>query len=152
MPDRPEDDTTEAALQELMSGACYCLALRQASRRLTRLYDRVLADHGLTIAQFSLLPWLHAMKRPTVQRLAEVCQMDQSTLSRGLALLERDGLVAAEVDPDDRRKRILRLTDDGRRRMIAASVAWKRAQDEVAAGMEGVAMEDLMAEIGRLGA
>jgi len=137
---------------ELMTGSCYCLALRRASRRLVKLYDGVLAEHGLTIAQFSLLPWIHAMKRPTVQRLAEKTQMDQSTLSRGLALLERDGLVSAETDPEDRRKRILRLTDEGQRRMVAASEAWKRAQDEVAAAMEGVSLGELMRDIDRLGA
>lgn len=147
-----DDIEVTEAFEELMTGACYCLALRRASRRLIKMYDRVLAEHGLTIAQFSLLPWIHAMKRPTVQRLAEKSQMDQSTLSRGLALLERDGMVTSEVDPDDRRKRIFRLTGEGERRMVAASDAWKVAQDEVAAGMEGVSMTDLMRDIGRLGA
>lgn len=136
---------------ELMTGSCYCLALRRASRRLVKLYDRVLAEQGLTIAQFSLLPWIHAMKRPTVQRLAEKTQMDQSTLSRGLALLERDGMVTAETDPEDRRKRILRLTDEGQRRMVAASEAWKRAQEAVEEGMEGVSLADLMRDVDRLG-
>lgn len=147
-----DDIEATPAFEELMSGACYCLALRRASRRMIRLYDSVLSEHGLTIAQFSLLPWIHAMKRPTVQRLAEKAQMDQSTLSRGLALLERDGLVTAEVDPDDRRKRILRLTDEGQRRMVAASEAWKQAQDEVAESMRDVSMAGLMQDIDRLGA
>ena len=151
-PELPDESETDAAFQELMSGACYCLALRRASRRLIRIYDQVLAEHGLTIAQFSLLPWIHAMKRPTVQRLAEKSQMEQSTLSRGLALLERDGRVTSDVDPDDRRKRILRLTEEGRRRMMTASGAWKQAQDEVAAGMGDVSLSDLMRDIGRLGA
>lgn len=147
-----EDDIPMTpAFEELMSGACYCLALRRASRRMVRLYDKVLAEHGLTIAQFSLLPWIHALKRPTVQRLAEKAQMDQSTLSRGLALLERDGLVASDVDPEDRRKRILRLTDEGQRRMVASAEAWKRAQDEVAEAMEGVSMAALMRDVDRLG-
>ncbi|GGM04140.1 hypothetical protein GCM10011534_27360 [Pseudooceanicola nanhaiensis] len=146
-----DDIAVTPAFEELMSGACYCLALRRASRRMIRLYDKVLEEHGLTIAQFSLLPWIHAMKRPTVQRLAEKAQMDQSTLSRGLALLERDGFVTSDVDPEDRRKRILRLTDEGRRRMVAAAEAWKQAQDEVATAMEGVSMADLMRDVGRLG-
>ena len=71
--------------------------------------------------------------------------------ARGLALVERDGLRTSDVDPEDRRKRILRLTDEGQRRMVAAAEAWKQAQDEVAAAMEGVSMADLMRDVGRLG-
>jgi len=145
-----EIETTEA-VEELLTGSCYCLALRRASRRLIRRYDAVLAEHGLTIAQFSLLPWIHVMKRPTVQRLADKTEMDQSTLSRGLALLERDGLVASDVDPEDRRKRILRLTEEGAQRMVAASEAWKAAQDEVARDMGAEDILSLMQGVDRLG-
>jgi DNA-binding IscR family transcriptional regulator len=35
--------------------------------------------------------------------------------------------------------------------MVAAAEAWKQAQDEVAAAMEGVSMADLMRDVGRLG-
>ncbi|WP_375692025.1 MarR family winged helix-turn-helix transcriptional regulator [Pseudooceanicola sp. LIPI14-2-Ac024] len=145
-----EIETTEA-VEELLTGSCYCLALRRASRRLIRRYDAVLAEHGLTIAQFSLLPWIHVMKRPTVQRLADKTEMDQSTLSRGLALLERDGLVTSDVDPEDRRQRILRLTEEGARRMVAASEAWKAAQDEVARDMGAEDILSLMQGVDRLG-
>jgi len=134
-------------LEEVLSGVCYCLAVRKASRRMIRLYDAELESHGLTIIQFALLAWIAGLGAPTVQILADRAAMDQSAMSRGLGPLERDGLVQSGQDETDKRKRVVRLTEDGRRRLTAAAPAWKRVQDKVAADQPGMDMATLMAAV-----
>lgn len=125
-------DTAETpALADLLSGSCYCLATRRASRRLIRLYDAALERHKLTISQLATMAWVHHLRKPTVQKIADLMEMDQSALSRGLMPLEREGLVTSAPDDKDRRKRVLALTEAGQRKLVAASEDWKRAQDEV---------------------
>lgn len=134
-------------LEEALSGACYCLAVRKASRRMIRIYDAELADHGLTIVQFALLAWIASLGAPTVQKLADSAAMDQSAMSRGLGPLERNGLVESGADEADRRKRVVRLTDEGRRRLTAASSAWKAAQTRIEAGQPDTDMGALISAI-----
>ncbi|EAQ03780.1 transcriptional regulator, MarR family protein [Pseudooceanicola batsensis HTCC2597] len=130
-------DTRDApetpALAELLSGSCYCLATRRASRRLVRLYDAALADHGLTISQLATLAWIRHLRKPTVQKIADLMEMDQSALSRGLMPLERAGLVTSQPDDMDKRKKVLALTEAGNSRLVAAAEDWSAAQREVEA-------------------
>lgn len=119
------------ALAELLSGSCYCLATRRASRRMVRLYDAALAEHGLTISQLATLAWVRYLRKPTVQRIADLMEMDQSALSRGLMPLERDGFLTARPDENDKRKKVLALTDAGRAKLLAAAEDWLKAQEEV---------------------
>ncbi|OWU86831.1 hypothetical protein ATO6_07405 [Oceanicola sp. 22II-s10i] len=136
----------------MMTGACYCLAARKAARKLVRLYDSALAPHGLTVAQFSSLAWIKAMKRPTVQRMADRMELDQSALSRGLVPLEREGLVTSEPDPEDGRRKVLRLTPKGEARLSDAAVAWKQAQRQVEETQDDGGIDDLVDALSRLGA
>ena len=140
------------ALAELLSGSCYCLATRRASRRMVRLYDAALAEHGLTISQLALLAWVRYLRKPTVQKIADLMEMDQSALSRGLMPLEREGLITSAPDADDRRKKVLALTDEGSRRLIAAAEDWEKAQEEVTSQQEklGADVARLMAGINDL--
>lgn len=142
------------ALAELLTGSCYCLATRRASRRLVRLYDAALADHDLTISQLATLAWIRHLRHPTVQRIADLMEMDQSALSRGLMPLERAGLVSSAPDEKDKRKRVLFLTEEGDQRLIAASADWQKAQDEVARQQAdiGADVTRLMARINGLAA
>ena len=48
--------------------------------------------------------------------VAAALGLDKSTVSRGIAQLERIGLIERVPDPDDGRARLLRLTEDGTER------------------------------------
>ena len=139
-------------VEEARRGACYCLALRQASRRLIRLYDRKLAEQGLTIGQFGMLGFISGTEEYTVQALADFLDMNQSALSRGLAPLEKQGFLISKSDPDDGRKRILELTSLGAERLNEASKSWKSAQQELSAQNEDLDIGSLMKTIAQLGA
>lgn len=65
----------------------------------------------------------------TVRDLRGRLGLDSAYLSRMLRRLEREGLVATLPDPDDNRRRIVRLTDAG----LAARAELDRRSDELAA-------------------
>src|SRR5262245_58316348 len=61
--------------------------------------------------------------------VAQALGLDKSTVSRGIADLERLGLIERVPDPDDGRARLLRLTEDGAKR-FGAIRAQRRAEFE----------------------
>lgn len=57
------------------------------------------------------------------KELARLAAVEQPTMANTLARMERDGLIAGEPDPSDRRSTLLRLTPLGRERADSALVA-----------------------------
>lgn len=108
---------------------CNCLAVRQAARQLTQLYDAALAGTGLRVTQYSILACLSRIEPATMQELADTLVMDRTTLTHNLKPLEREGLVAIHPDEGDRRVRRLQLTRTGVTTLKGARAAWKSAQD-----------------------
>ena len=107
---------------------CNCLALRCAGRAVTQFYDRHLAPSGLRSTQYSILAALRQGGPMAIHTLAAMLQMDRTTLGRNVLPLQRDGLVElAPVDADRRRKN-LRLSPLGTKRLRAAQPAWHAAQ------------------------
>ena len=69
--------------------------------------------------------------------LAEALVLEQSSLSRNLAVLERLGHLKLAPGPDDRRERIVALTRSGRAMLAKGYPVWKRAQAAIAAELDG---------------
>jgi DNA-binding MarR family transcriptional regulator len=107
---------------------CYSLAVRQAGRWITQLYDQHLAEVGLTSSQYGVLSHLDRLGSVGVAALAQAMVMDRTTLTRNLAPLERAGLVKIVSGQYDRRRKDLTLTPAGRDRLKAARPHWRRAQ------------------------
>ena len=118
-----------AAQSKTKNGSrCYCTALRKASRRVSQLYDSALAPSGLKATQRAILTQIARSEPTTVGVLAEALVMDSGGLAHTLKPLVRDGLVAIEVDPDDRRNRLISLTSVGRARLKHSDRLWEEAQ------------------------
>jgi DNA-binding MarR family transcriptional regulator len=107
---------------------CNCTALRKASRRISQLYDTALAPSGLKTTQRAILAEIGRSERTTVGELAEALVMDPGALAHTLKPLERDGLIAVAVDPDDRRNRLITLTRRGRTKLAETDALWAKAQ------------------------
>lgn len=110
---------------------CACSRLRAATRSVTQLYDDALRPFELKATQFSLLSAVRARGPVTIKRLAEAGVMDRTTLTRNLRPLERRGWVRIARGAD-RRERIIHLTREGRRTLVAALPAWRFAQRRMA--------------------
>jgi DNA-binding MarR family transcriptional regulator len=106
---------------------CNCNALRQASRRVTQLYDRVLAPSGLRVTQYALLAEVERLGPIAVLPLAEAMVMDRATLGHNIRPLEAAGYLSVSVGKD-RRSRVVSLTDAGRKILTETHPLWRQAQ------------------------
>jgi DNA-binding MarR family transcriptional regulator len=122
--------TTETESAETAAAlACNCLAIRQAARQVTQLYESHLAAVGLTASQYSIIAKLSRLGPLTINALAGEMGMDRTTTGRAIKPLARDKLVAVEAGSDARTK-LVRLTPAGAKRFKAALVYWHEAQQE----------------------
>ena len=107
---------------------CNCLAVRQAARYVTQLYDRHLAASGLRTSQYGILAKLKRLGPMTINELAAELVIDRTTLGRNIRPLERDGLITITPGRTDRRIKELRLTAAGEKRFNETREAWIAAQ------------------------
>jgi DNA-binding MarR family transcriptional regulator len=127
--------------------ACNCLAVRQAARHIIQFYDRCLAPTGLRTTQFSIVAKLGRLGPLTINTLASELVMDRTTLGRIMLPLQRDGLIAVESGPSDRRSRELHLTKAGAQRLGAARKLWNEAQARFEAAFGGERASNLRNEL-----
>ncbi|MEK7943382.1 MarR family winged helix-turn-helix transcriptional regulator [Pigmentiphaga sp. YJ18] len=114
---------------------CLCLHVQRAARALAKRFDDALRPAGLTNGQFSLLMALNRPQPPSIAPVATLLAMDRTTLTAALKPLERDGMVRIEIDPDDRRSRLLVLTDAGHLALARALPIWLATHADVEAGL-----------------
>jgi DNA-binding MarR family transcriptional regulator len=110
---------------------CCATAMRKATRRLTQLYDDALERCGLRSTQFAILAELDFKPGapPTMAELARLMVMDRSALGHNLQPLLRDGLVVLKESAEDRRRRHVALTAQGRAKMKVAVKLWNEAEE-----------------------
>lgn len=109
---------------------CNCFALRQAARYVTQIYERHLAQVGMTAAQFTIMAKLARQPESTMLELSEQMVMDRTTLVRALKPMQRDGLVVTKPSEQDSRMFLLSLSAAGEKIFDQAVIAWRAAQDE----------------------
>jgi DNA-binding MarR family transcriptional regulator len=90
----------------------------------------------MTLAQFGLMSHIAAAANDTIGALAERAGLDQSTLSRNLRNLERDGLIEVAIVEADLRRRAVWLTEKGARRLETAIAAWRQAHEALAGAID----------------
>jgi len=131
--------TKQAAKKSLVTDAravidtCAGINVRLAARRITWFLEERMRGTALNIAQFGLMTHIAAAPDDTIGALAERCGLDQSTLSRNLRLLEREGLVEIVTAEKDLRRRAVWLTEKGASRLEAAMPVWRAAHAALAA-------------------
>jgi DNA-binding MarR family transcriptional regulator len=129
---------------------CNGAALRKANRRLSQLYDNVLAPCGLSAAQRSILVHIERAGSPTMTELASAMVLDRSALARNIKPLERDGYLAQRPDEDDGRSRRVDLTSEGRAKLAESNRLWRKAQrrfEEVYGEEQAAALRAALATI-----
>lgn len=119
------------------------------SRAVTQLYDEALRPSGLRVTQFSILTIIARMGEANLRQLEDALAIDQTTLTRGLNLLERDGVIERVPHPDGR-MRATRLTSKGRRAVRVARPLWAHAQDKVLREWGTKAWTDAQRRLARL--
>jgi MarR family transcriptional regulator, temperature-dependent positive regulator of motility len=108
------------------------------------LMRRVLQRHGarwsaalpeMTKAQWAVLRAVADNSRSDQNTIGEQTAIDKATLVPLIARLVDRGWMMREIDPDDRRRRLLRLTDAGRTALAHAT--------PIVAAIDAAALDDL---------
>lgn len=109
---------------------CLNFSLRKATRVLNRIYDAHLSECGLKIGQYTVLRVINHLRQTTNRELQSIVVMEQTTLTRNLKPLIRDGYIS--VSPgEDQRVKLLSLSSSGKKLLSRATIRWQQAQSEV---------------------
>tara|TARA_R110002124_G_scaffold63350_48_gene173674 strand:- start:61710 stop:62168 length:459 start_codon:yes stop_codon:yes gene_type:complete len=128
---------------------CLVLNAQMAARALTRLADRKFRRYGITAAQFSILTSLAEHPGRSVTQMASALAMDRSTLSRNLALLERNGLVTT-MAAERGNGRVRALSEQGSQVVAEAIPQWRNQQSELRAALDDPEFPTVIAALRQL--
>jgi DNA-binding MarR family transcriptional regulator len=118
------------------------LDLFRLNSRLLTAGDRLVARHGLTSARWQVLGAIVAAERAQpVAWLARDLGANRQNVQRIINDLQRDGVVAFEVNPHHRRAQLVVLTEKGKRTFEAAMELQAPWINDLA---DGVPVKDLM--------
>jgi DNA-binding MarR family transcriptional regulator len=115
-------------LQELHRDDCF--AIRQAARYVSQLYDRHLAQAGMTTTQYTIMCKLRRSAGLTMKQLADAMVMERTTLVRAIQPLQRDGLLTQARAGHNGKSLLLALSAAGQARLVTAHTHWRAAQEE----------------------
>ncbi|MFT5709720.1 MAG: DNA-binding MarR family transcriptional regulator [Halioglobus sp.] len=121
---------------------CVNFSIRKANRVLNQIYDSQLAKCGLKAGQYSILRALNELKESSNRDLQDILVIDQTTLTRGLKPLIRDGYIRSRAGEDQRLK-VLSLSPQGKGLYKEATKHWRVAQKQVASRLGEVTLEQL---------
>ena len=118
-----------------LAKTCAGINLRRTARAITNQYDRrFLETCGLRATQIPPLTVLYLAGQQTIQEIAGRLELDRTTLSRNIKLLEEAGLLTI-APGTDQRTRLVTLTQAGTNILLKALPVWEEAQSRVVAGM-----------------
>jgi DNA-binding MarR family transcriptional regulator len=109
---------------------CLSASFRRAARVLNQHYEQALRPLGLRGTQFTLLQALSHTGEVSQGRLGEILAIDSTTLTRTLAIMERQGWISIRPG-DDRRERLLSLSKAGVAEYKRALPYWEKVQQHL---------------------
>lgn len=118
---------------------CVAFVTNIASKELSDALNSKLIDEGVTKSQWIAMYYIDREGNLTQKMLADLMGSKESTTTGILSRLERDGLIARQEDIQDKRKKILLLTEEGKK---VNSKLTQIAQDFRDACLDGVSEED----------
>jgi DNA-binding MarR family transcriptional regulator len=120
-------------------GTAYCASFnfRRAARAVTRLYDVAFQGTKIRSTQFTVLIAVAKAQPASISKLGSILVIDSTTLTRSLAKLQKQGLIAISKRAE-RRQRFVTLTEAGVATLAEALPGWRAAQErfEKAVGAE----------------
>ncbi len=127
----PSEDECRA-----MSRLCLSANLRRTERLVTRHYDAYLEKSGVSAVQLPILGIVATAGEPTFRLLADELELDRSTLSRNLSVLERNGMLIIGPSSGPKPGNIA-LTSKGRSTLRRAHALWREAHCKLEGTLSG---------------
>ena len=113
-----------------MIGNCASTNFRKASRRVTQLFDQILAPIGVRSTQLTILLAAQVLGPCGLGRLARELVMDRSTVTRNIQPLVTQGFLQVS-GKTGRTGKTLVVTKAGNEALLKAIPYWKKAQAEL---------------------
>ena len=119
------------------TGYCASFNFRRAARAVTRLYDIAFQGTQIRSTQFTILIAVAKAQPASISTLGSILVIDSTTLTRSLAKLQKQGLIAISKR-SERRQRFVTLTEPGVAALAETLPGWRAAQErfEKAVGPE----------------
>jgi DNA-binding MarR family transcriptional regulator len=117
----------------------------------TRLYDAALQESGIRSTQFAILVAVAKRQPIAIHQLSEILFIDQTTLTRSLKLMRKEGLLAIS-ERATMRQRFVTLAPKGERALARAVPLWRKIQDRFVAEVGTRHWSELRDELGELSA
>ena len=119
---------------------CLTFNLQRATRRVMRGFEVAAKAAGVTAPQFTTLSLVGGFSEMTVSQIAERMGTDRTTMTRNLAVMAGKGWIA-EVETEDRRLSVWRLTEAGEAKLAEVLPVWREFQKGLVdrVGAEGAA-------------
>ncbi len=111
-----------------VSTICHCRKMRRITDNVKHFYDKTLEPAGVTVNQYGILREIRDHEECSVKDLAEILELDASTLARNVQALVHKGMVLDTKEGKSRRKKLV-LTDRGREVCVEAERLWMQAQE-----------------------
>lgn len=141
----PPETTSEetAPAPDALPGAL-AIAVNRLYGATVRAYNAATRDLGLPFEQWLVLDEVARSEAATMGELARALGSNISTLTRIVDRMVGSSLIYRSVDPDDRRRVVLVVTEDGRAMLAAAraragAALTPAAMREAAAGLPALA-------------
>lgn len=109
--------------------------LNRIAHRYNQSLQKAVSHLGLTTPKMRVLAALASMGKLTVNQVTVVAVAEQSTMSRTLDQMERDGLIQRQVSEADSRVRDVILTDTGLAAYRAVWPEMSAAEDALFVGL-----------------
>lgn len=119
---------------------CLAYATRRTGRAVTNLFNARMAALDLTVAQFGLLTAVARMPGSTLAAIGEAMLLDESTLARNFAVMERRELISAEGGRGRGGKQVT-LTRAGEKLHAQAVAIWRDTNRMLARELDAQGLE-----------
>lgn len=107
-------------------------------------------DAGLTYTEHLICSMLWGHGSLSQEEMASKLVMDKTTLAKALAVLEKNALVSREINPENRRKNVVGLTPEGRRRISPTLEVYDRWSENMTGCLtpaESALLDDISAKL-----
>ena len=134
-----------------LKGSWFCAAftLRKSARAVTNLYDAALQPAGVRSTQFAILVAVARSQPVSIGSLSQLLLTDRTTLTRNLALMEKEGLLDIS-QRSTMRQRFVTLSDKGKRSLKQSAPLWRKVQEQYVTAVGAGRWKRLQHEFERL--
>jgi DNA-binding MarR family transcriptional regulator len=126
------------------------LLLYDTARLMRRDFDRRARTVGLTRAQWMVISYLDRNEGSNQAAIADFLDVEPITIVRHLDRLEEAGWIERRIDPNDRRARLIYLTDKARPILATKQELGAEMREVMLAGLSEQVREQLLASLQKI--